>query len=334
VTAGAALFAAGVVVVFALDAGATIKDVPSIHLQGSTADVHSGDCSGLNFSVYGIATYLGSFQATVQVGYTSGPAYAGVTWSASNLSTTYDGFASAYGTGTCGPSQSGGVSLTMSITTSNAYVETGGVRTPGTFTMTLALDNAYSSGNSIPVSFAADFTPGASPPPSTTSGPVSTAATTTATTALTTTAAETTTVEGPTTAPAPVPRPRLVLPRFSLTPGVKNPAVRQSTIHTTICVTGWTKTIRPPASYTNELKRKQMKQYGESGSPTGYEEDHLLPLELGGASRNPKNFWPEPHRQSARSDPLETTLKTRVCAGTLTLAAARRQILSFKRTNG
>ena len=68
------------------------------------------------------------------------------------------------------------------------------------------------------------------------------------------------------------------------------------------------------------------------GGPAAYEEDHLIPLELGGAPRDPRNLWPEPHSQSKRSDPLETSLKQKVCHGTLTLAAARAQILAYKRT--
>lgn len=40
------------------------------------------------------------------------------------------------------------------------------------------------------------------------------------------------------------------LPDPQLTPGVTNPDVTQATIDKTICVPGWTKTIRPPASYT------------------------------------------------------------------------------------
>jgi hypothetical protein len=76
---------------------------------------------------------------------------------------------------------------------------------------------------------------------------------------------------------------------------------------------GWTKTIRPPVSYTNAVKIKQMVLYEETGSPSEYEEDHFIPLELGGAPRNPKNLWPEPHSQSKLSDPLETQLKRKVC---------------------
>jgi hypothetical protein len=47
----------------------------------------------------------------------------------------------------------------------------------------------------------------------------------------------------------------LILPTH--TPGARYSKVTQATISTTICKSGWTKTIRPPASYTNALKRVQ-----------------------------------------------------------------------------
>src|ERR1700686_2489678 len=37
-----------------------------------------------------------------------------------------------------------------------------------------------------------------------------------------------------------------------------NPAVTQATIATTICVSGWTATVRPPSSYTSSLKIEQL----------------------------------------------------------------------------
>ena len=101
-------------------------------------------------------------------------------------------------------------------------------------------------------------------------------------------------------------QPSVILPDKKRTPGALNPRVRQSTIKKTICKSGWTKKIRPPVSYTNALKIKQMVLYEETGSPSEYEEDHFIPLELGGAPRNPKNLWPEPRSQSKLSDPLET----------------------------
>jgi hypothetical protein len=87
-------------------------------------------------------------------------------------------------------------------------------------------------------------------------------------------------------------------------------------------------------SYTNQLKVKQMVQYGEVGSPSDYEEDHFIPLELGGAPKNPKNLWPEPRAQAKKSDPLETKLKRQVCKRLLSLKKARATIRAFKNVNG
>ncbi|MET7980088.1 hypothetical protein ABZW44_45395 [Streptomyces mirabilis] len=88
----------------------------------------------------------------------------------------------------------------------------------------------------------------------------------------------------------------LPLPDSSCTPGSYNPNVTQSNIHSTICVSGWTDTVRPPTSYTNPLKAQGIIDYGYSDTNmSDYEEDHLVPLELGGAPRDPGNLWPEPH---------------------------------------
>ena len=53
----------------------------------------------------------------------------------------------------------------------------------------------------------------------------------------------------------------------ALTPGALNPDVTPATIRQTICSRGWTATIRPPSSYTSELKLEQMRVYGFPGSP-------------------------------------------------------------------
>jgi hypothetical protein len=128
--------------------------------------------------------------------------------------------------------------------------------------------------------------------------------------------------------------PSVILPDRKRTPGALNPRVRQSTIKKTICKSGWTTKVRPPVSYTNALKIKQMVLYEETGLPSEYEEDHFIPLELGGAPKNPKNLWPEPRSQSKLSDPLETSLRRKVCKGLMKLAKARAAIRLFKNTEG
>jgi hypothetical protein len=52
------------------------------------------------------------------------------------------------------------------------------------------------------------------------------------------------------------------VPDPALTPGVINPDVTQANIQETICVRGWTRTIRPDRRYTQSLKRKQITALG------------------------------------------------------------------------
>lgn len=140
-----------------------------------------------------------------------------------------------------------------------------------------------------------------------------------------------TTVTSPTGSPtsvgaSPVTRVR---PRRDLTPGALNPDVTQETIYSTICVVGWTKTVRPPTSYTGPLKQRQIAQYGYADTDPGhYEEDHLIPLELGGAPRDPANLWPEPGASPNPKDADENRLHADVCAGRRTLADARAALLA------
>jgi hypothetical protein len=123
-----------------------------------------------------------------------------------------------------------------------------------------------------------------------------------------------------------------VLPNRARTPGATNLAVTQATIHSTICVTGWTSTIRPPSSYTTALKKQQLATgYAYHGDmhTADYEEDHLISLELGGSPASALNLWPEPYvaTDGARTkDKIENTLHSLVCSGQLSLATARHAI--------
>jgi hypothetical protein len=117
-------------------------------------------------------------------------------------------------------------------------------------------------------------------------------------------------------------------------PGVLNPDVTQANIDSTICMHGWTRTIRPPTSYTNDLKRKQMREYGVEGSLSDYQEDHLISLELGGHPTDPRNLWPEPYPRASEVDSIENELNAKVCAGELTLEEARGKESNLKHTDG
>jgi hypothetical protein len=125
-----------------------------------------------------------------------------------------------------------------------------------------------------------------------------------------------------------------VLASWTLTPGVLNPDVTQATIGQTICVRGWTRTIRPPTDYTNELKRKQLAEYGLHGSLSAYQEDHLISLELGGNPTDPRNLWPEPYPRASDVDQIENQLNEAVCSGHMSLADAQRRESELKHTHG
>jgi hypothetical protein len=115
--------------------------------------------------------------------------------------------------------------------------------------------------------------------------------------------------------------PADIYPDPTMTPGVPNPQVTQQNIADNICNRQWSTTqIRPPAEYTDQLKAKQLPEYGDtvhqtnaqlvnpstgkvdttrcvanSDNPACYEEDHLISLENGGDPKDPKNLWPEPY---------------------------------------
>jgi hypothetical protein len=125
-----------------------------------------------------------------------------------------------------------------------------------------------------------------------------------------------------------------VLASPTLTPGSLNPQVTQATIRSTICVRGWTATVRPPSSYTSALKAQQMPEYRESGPPSGYQEDHLISLELGGNPTDPRNLWPEPYPRAAEVDKVENALNAKVCSGALALVQAQHDESALKHEHG
>ena len=125
-----------------------------------------------------------------------------------------------------------------------------------------------------------------------------------------------------------------VLASWQLTPGALNPDVTQATIGDTICKPGWTRTIRPPTSYTNDLKEQGLVQYQLHGPLSAFQEDHLISLELGGNPTDPRNLWPEPYPRAADVDRIENELNRKVCTGALTLAQAQAEESALKHNSG
>ncbi len=131
------------------------------------------------------------------------------------------------------------------------------------------------------------------------------------------------------------------LPAHTLPPqgwGTTNPNITQATISKTICNKNWsTSSIRPPVSYTNNIKSQYLSdiKWGYKDMNMGdYELDHVISLELGGNPTDIKNLWPEPYSNTvggvdygARAkDKVEGYLHRQVCAGKMSLTEAQKEI--------
>jgi len=106
---------------------------------------------------------------------------------------------------------------------------------------------------------------------------------------------------------------------------VVNPDIHQNNIDQTICVPGWTATVRPPTSYTNKLKRTLVNEIPDAAMED-YELDHVVPLAVGGHPTDPRNLhlqlWDGPDGAHAK-DVVEVRMKKMVCDRRITLAKAQ-----------
>jgi len=106
-----------------------------------------------------------------------------------------------------------------------------------------------------------------------------------------------------------------------------NPDVTEDTIGQTICVPGYTSSVRPSSSYTNSVKAKLLRENGINESMMRYYElDHIVPLALGGHPRKPGNLALQPwdgEHGAIRKDQLERRLQILVCRGELKLSDAQ-----------
>lgn len=115
------------------------------------------------------------------------------------------------------------------------------------------------------------------------------------------------------------------LPDRRCTPG----AIRSGVSLFTICHEGYSRSVRPPVSYTEPLKLRQMRAYSLSGPAREYEEDHLIPLSIGGAPADPANLWPEPRRgphNAEQKDQLERWAVRIACARRMSLGSLQSEI--------
>jgi hypothetical protein len=124
--------------------------------------------------------------------------------------------------------------------------------------------------------------------------------------------------------------PKYAYPNRDLTPGATDPTVTEDNIQSTICVPGYTKTVRPPERVTNRLKPQIMAAYGLGNDLRNYELDHFVPLELGGCPDCVSNLWPEPYDTTLgarQKDRVENLLHRQVCSGEMSLKDAQAAII-------
>ena len=95
-----------------------------------------------------------------------------------------------------------------------------------------------------------------------------------------------------------------------------------------LCTPGYTRTVRPPRPTPTPSSAAS---WPTSGTPTGtthYEEDHLVPLSIGGAPRDERNLWPQPWPEARDKDREEDALHIGVCTHRMSLAEAQRKIVA------
>ncbi|MFM7802654.1 MAG: hypothetical protein ACKO69_11040 [Limnohabitans sp.] len=120
------------------------------------------------------------------------------------------------------------------------------------------------------------------------------------------------------------------LPDATRTPGFVDTTVTQGNIQSTVCVKGYTQRVRPDKTYTNRLKREQIRQYRYTDKdPRKYELDHLIPLSIGGNPTDPRNLWPQPRKgewSAEQKNELEWIVYKMLCRGELTLTEAQQRV--------
>lgn len=125
------------------------------------------------------------------------------------------------------------------------------------------------------------------------------------------------------------------LPMPTVTPGETDPRLTESVL---LAPTFRTGPYRPSTSVTDKIKVQTFALYGIANTPANmkaYELDHLISIELGGASTI-KNLWPEPWNANVggydlgahTKDKAENALRRAVVARKIKLADAQKMIAS------
>jgi hypothetical protein len=108
-----------------------------------------------------------------------------------------------------------------------------------------------------------------------------------------------------------------------------NPAVTPSNIDETICVSGYSHSVRPPYEVTNAIKHELIRQSGlPSEAIHDFTLDHAIPISVGGAPDDIRNLKLEPKIESKTKDRIEFCIYRAVCEHRVGLREAQAAIWS------
>jgi hypothetical protein len=103
--------------------------------------------------------------------------------------------------------------------------------------------------------------------------------------------------------------------------------VTPDTLSSTVCVSGYTKSVRPDAGYTNGIKLEMLREAGIGRSALSeYTLDHIIPLAIGGHPSDRSNLQLQTVEDAKRKDRVEVKLQCLVCSGQVGLEEAQQQI--------
>ena len=106
-----------------------------------------------------------------------------------------------------------------------------------------------------------------------------------------------------------------------------NPDVRQETIQQTICVKGYSSTVRPSTSYTGPIKSRLMREAGmPDDERSDWALDHHIPIALGGHPRRLDNLQLLTQHDNSRKSRIEVKLLCYVCTGQMQLDQAQKEV--------
>lgn len=106
-----------------------------------------------------------------------------------------------------------------------------------------------------------------------------------------------------------------------------NPDVTPENIAATICVPGYSKSIRPYVSTMQAIKREFLTAIGEPWERRNrYQLDHLIPICAGGDVIDRRNLVLQPIEEAKQKDGVEACVCQMICVGAMPLREAQERM--------